>query len=150
MNLEQKEQKSDWVSFIEKFATNQIKVYFDEDEKGNRLFNFENIFDTKISVSNKYGFLSVNFGTHSKRDKFLMHTKIEYDIERLAEFRKINTKWLNKDYPCRVFFSDDGKILSFYDSIENKSVDEIFTVRVTVFRNVISSIIQLKIDAAFS
>jgi len=148
MSSEIENKKSDWLTFIEKFATNQMKVLFQEDEKGSYSFSIDNILETEIDISNKYGFLSVNFGSHCKRDEFLVHSQIEYDVKKLEKFTFRNTRWLTEDYPCRVFISDDGKMLSFYDSKEHNSIEEITSGRITVFRNVISAIIQLKIDAA--
>lgn len=148
MRSDVKSIESEWITFIDKFTATQIKVQFGEDKKGNQSFIIENVLDSEIDISNKYGFLSLQFEKRGKKDKFLLHTSIEFTVEKLAEYKLRNTQWLNQDYPCRVYISGDEKILSFYDKEETNSIDGIFTDRVVVFRNVISAIVQLKIDDA--
>ena len=150
MNPESQTLKSNWILFLEKFSDSQIKISIEKNEHQNNKFIIENILETGIEISNSYGFLSVKFKNLNKRDEFLQHTEINYTIQDFEKHKLISTNWLEENYPCRVYVSDTGKILSFYDIKNNVNDDENFENRIVVFKNILSAIVNLKIAEAVS
>lgn len=148
MNSKTLTRKSEWLAFLEKFSSNQLKISFEENEKGRMSFLIENILDTDIDVSNNYGFLSLKFKNRYKRNKFLVHLEIKQEIEDFEKFKLISSNWASDKFPCRVYFSDTGKILSFYDNENELTEEKKYDNRIVTFKNIFLGIINLKITDA--
>jgi len=121
-----------------------MKFLFEENEKGDQAL-LVNAIDTGIEISNRYGFLSIKFKNTIEKNKFITEANIEYEIEDFNNHKLIHTRWLSEDYPCRVYFSGNKLILSFYDKEGDFNESEIFDNRIIVFKNILKAIINLKV-----
>jgi hypothetical protein len=74
--------------------------------------------------------------------------KMTYSTNKDGKFNWRNTSWLREDYPCRVFVSNDEKILSFYDKDSSNINNNSLTDRITVFRNLVHALVNFKIAEA--
>ncbi len=93
-------------------------------------------------------FLSFKFKNLYKRNKFLVHLEIKQKIEDFEEFKLIRSNCASDKFPCRVYFSDTGKILSFYDNENELTEEKKYDNRIVTFKNIFLGIINLKITDA--
>ncbi|ENA1795692.1 hypothetical protein ABF176_002539 [Flavobacterium psychrophilum] len=138
------EVRLEWINFLERFSANQINIEFSNKETKYVTYTMENILDTNITISDRYGFLTATFDEEKKKVRFLEIIKIIYPTE---EDEKSNIEELNNFksiYPCRIFISNRGMV-NFYDN-EKLTPNELLLNRILVFKNIMTIILTLKIE----
>ena len=136
---------NEWLKFIEKFIAEQFELFKEKTETDIILFRIENYLKTEIDLSNEYGFLTLNFKNRVKTQSFISITGISHLKQMANQVEPINKPYSSDHYPCRVYFSDNGKLIEFYDSDKITDTIELLDRRVAVFEKVILLILKQKI-----
>lgn len=134
--------ESKWLNFIRIFHSNKLEF----DSNNNQCFIIKNSFEAEIEISNDYGFLCLKFRNKIDLSGFISNTGIIFEKTIEGKFEWRNTSWLNENFPCRVFISNDNKILSFYDSELVESDQKCLENRIITLQNVMHSIIDWKVS----
>jgi len=91
------------------------------------LLKINNILNTNINFTDKWGFLTMDFPNRAKKAKFLEQSKMNVLVENIDNqifFKKITTSYNKQKYPCRVFPNSGTYSITFYD---NKDVARAFS-----------------------
>ncbi len=134
MTIRKITKETNWLELLERFSSEHLKIEFMATEKPYRLFSIANCFDSGIDISNDYGFLCVKFKDIKKRDSFLNNTSISIKVEIIDKIKWRKIQYSTNEFPCRVFISDNNKLISFYSSSEELTNDEDLNLRIKVLR----------------
>lgn len=130
-----------WINFLERFSANQLDIKFSKTETEYVNFVMENILDTNISFSSKYGFLTAIFTEEKIKKRFLELLYIKSYIEN-SELEEHNNFKIN--YPCRIYIGNK-LMVNFYDK-DNLIKSNTIINRVFIFQNIFNIIIKIKIE----
>jgi hypothetical protein len=134
--------ENSWTDTLKSFFLS--KLHFNNEKPGT--FCIEGVFELKIEVSNNYGFLCLKFTKKEDLLQFISNTSINIEKTTEGNFEWRYTNWSNEDFPCRVFVSNDNKILSFYDNETIESDQKATENRIITLKNVIHAIIDWKVS----
>jgi hypothetical protein len=121
-----------WINFLELFFAGQSNISYEQNENGYVTYTIENVSNTSITLSNKYGFLSLIFDDLKTIDKFIEITKSMYEN-------------LHKDERQGIYQANKLTI-NFYDRSIKFSDKMKFTERIVVFQSVMEILIRIKIS----
>ncbi|HTG67318.1 MAG TPA: hypothetical protein VL859_13175 [Flavobacterium sp.] len=129
-----------WFNFLEFFFEGQSQISYEQNENGYVTYILENVLNTSITLSNKYGFASLIFSDSDSFQEFVQILKTSYKDLNSDDKQGVFPK---KYFPSRIYQANKLTI-SFYDR-SNKFSDKFkFDERTIVFQNILDIIIQLK------
>jgi len=131
-----------WINFLELFFAGQSNISYEQNENGYVTYTIENVSNTSITLSNKYGFLSLIFDDLKTIDKFIEITKSMYENLHKDERQGIFSK---KHFSSRIYQANKLTI-NFYDRSIKFSDKMKFTERIIVFQSVMEILIRIKIS----
>lgn len=131
-----------WLNFLEDFFDGQSHITYDQTENEHVAYTIENVHNSQITLSNKYGFVSLIFNEVDVLKEFVDILKSIYKDLNKGDKQGIFPK---EDFPSRIYQANKVTI-SFYDRSNKFSKKLRFDERVIVFQNILKVILLLKIS----
>ena len=135
-----------WRCFLENFTNEHFQIIFEDHETKIFKYELKNCYNPKIKINNDYGFLTIHFYNQISRDSLLKHISININSEKKGDFSFNSTTWDNIEFPCRVYFSTNNLMISFYDLTTVNEEFELVNNRIKVFKNMMLGFINLRIE----
>jgi hypothetical protein len=114
------------------------------------VLNSNNILNSNIAISDKYGFISLSFNHIETKDKFLKLAKIEFDkrSEMINKWKwsTNNVRYSLDVFPCRIYPESGKKSISFYDLTDLSNSEIKLKNRILVLENILITILKLNIN----
>jgi len=127
-----------WQSFLKEFFGDQLIELDFNPSSINQKFTVKNVFGTDISISNHWGYITIEFNDEVAKSFFLECANI-----------KENSFSIEK-YPCRIFPESSNLTISFYDLKNLNSKLELLNNRIITTGTIFSVFIQFKIRSIYS
>jgi hypothetical protein len=88
------------------------------------ILKLKNILNTKINLSDRYGFMTLEFPKYYVKDSFLKHINLNIKYEELGNnARNIIYDWDVDKFPCRIYPEASSTTISFYPALEVKNFE---------------------------
>ena len=133
-----------WIPFVENFTRDICELKLRETDPGHIYFETSKIFGLDVILRNKYGFLEVLFSNKHAENEFYELSNTKRTAVKQNNFTLVNKSFDTNLFPCRVFL--ENKKLQFYDNTNDLESQEILDIRTTTLKNVISVLIDMKLQ----
>lgn len=111
------------------------------------VLKLKNILNTKINLSDRYGFMTLEFPKYYVKDSFLKYINLDIKYEFLANnARNITYKWDGNKYPCRIYPEATSTMISFYPalSVNNFDNEKLMNYQLNILQTIKKDILNFK------
>lgn len=137
-----------WLELLKKFFGDNLIIVDPGTDKKQSSFKIEKVLNTSINISNRWGFLTLEFSSAAEKITFLNYAGIDFTTkkEQINNWVRVthNKKFLKDNFPCRVFPESNSKAITFYD-LEKCEKDQLLNNRLIVFESVMIGVLKQKI-----
>jgi hypothetical protein len=146
----EKNEHLNWRKFLEDFFENQISISFKDEACIQFSFVVENIFFTGIKITDKWGFITLEFNDSFTKLSFLENAQIKYttitEDDKKLTWVTHSSEYSFHDLPCRVFPESGPKTIAFYDLKLNEDSITKLNNRIKVVETILIALIRFKIQ----
>ena len=133
-----------WIQFIENFTKDICELKLNATDSGHNYFETTKVFGLDVILRNKYGFLEILFSNKQAENEFYELSDTSKTEISHGNFTLVNKNFDSNLFPCRVFL--ENKKLQLFDKTNDLATKEILDIRTKVFKNVISVLIDMKLQ----
>lgn len=132
----------EWINYLTKFTRGICDSNINQNENESFIFITSEIFDLKISLSTKYGFLEILFPDNETQNNFLYFSNINKNIIKKDNVKVVKTNWEETKFPCRVFVENNK--IQFYDKRNDLVFNEKLDKRIKVLQSIFKILLDMK------